>query len=365
VRGLPFTRANHLQRAFSYFSLYPALFWRALRIPLSASSSQPSSRPASSPSRPGIIITLTDPPLLLVLGPVLKWFKKCKLIHWAQDIYPEVAEELDVIRKGGLPARLLRRLSTWAMRRHDLIIVVGRCMKERLIQRGIDPDKIVVIPNWPQTPNPEPLSKTSFGAGEEFRQQHGWTDRFVVMYSGNFGLAHPFEAIVSAIDCLEKRAPQILFAFIGSGPRLDGLAGQLKNRANVRFLPFQSKEKLRESLAAADLHLASMSENLCGLVVPSKVYGVLAAERPCIFIGPKESEVARLITGFECGTVIACSDHAGLISAICEYAFDAKLVRLTRDNTKNAMKMNRFANALAAFEKALQLSSPLSQPRIS
>ena len=117
VGGLPFTRASHWKRALSYVSLYPAFLWRALRIPLAEHAAPGRSR--SSTDSPvmnkGIIITLTDPPLLLVLGPILKWFKKCRLIHWAQDIYPEVAEELGVVNKGGLLARFLRWLSTWAL----------------------------------------------------------------------------------------------------------------------------------------------------------------------------------------------------------------------------------------------------------
>ena len=342
VRGLPFTRANHLKRALSYVSLYPALFWRAVRV---------------SPGRGGTIVTLTDPPLLLVLGPILKWVKKCRLIHWAQDIYPEVAEELGVVRKGGWLAGLLRMLSTWALRRHDLIIVVGRCMKQRLVQRGIAPEKIVIVANWAQAGPPGAAREKSLAcSGEGFRTRHGFFDRFVVMYSGNFGLAHPFEAIVAVIADLEKTAPQILFVFIGSGPRLTWLKEELKDRIHVRFLPFQPKENLRESLASADLHLASMSENLCGLVVPSKVYGILAAGRPCVFIGPKESEAAQILREFDCGTVIGGTDHAGLTSAIRKFASDPNRLNQARRNTGNAMKTNNFANALSAFKAAVKLA---------
>ena len=132
VRGLPFTRAALWKRALAYASLYPALLWRGLRLP-----------------RHAVVVTLTDPPLLLLLGPLLKFWKRARLVHWAQDIYPEVAEELGVVRRHGLVAGVLRSFSTWALRRHDRIIVVGRCMQERLIARGLDKDKITVIPNWP------------------------------------------------------------------------------------------------------------------------------------------------------------------------------------------------------------------------
>ena len=201
-------------------------------------------------------------------------------------------------------------------------------------------------------------------ANSDFRTEHHLQNFFVVMYSGNFGLAHPFDAIAAAIDALEHAAAHIVFVLVGAGPRLSWLKERLKDRANVRFLPFQPKGKLGESLAAADLHLASMGENLCGLVVPSKVYGILQAERPCLFVGPKESEAARILSEFKCGTVLACSDHDGLISAILNYATNPDRLNEARMNTRNAMKTNSFANVLSSWEALLpaamkQFPSPL------
>ena len=279
VRGLLFTRAALWRRALAYASLYPALFWRVLRLP-----------------RHAVVVTLTDPPLVLLLGPWLKWIKGARLVHWAQDVYPEVAEELGVVRRDGLAARLLRRLSTWALRRHDAVITVGRCMKERLRARGLDENKLVVIPNWPlggtgtqpSTPNSQPL--------------------FTVMYSGNFGLAHPFEAIIEAVKILARESAPVRFVFAGAGPKLAALRGQLADCANVEFRGPALLEELAASLSAADAHLASMTEALCGLVVPSKVYGVLAAGRPCVFLGPRASEAACIILESGAGTVLPADD---------------------------------------------------------
>jgi len=310
VRGLPFTRASLVRRALSYASLYPALLWRALRLP-----------------RHDVIVTLTDPPLLLTLGPLLKFVKRARLVHWAQDVYPEVAEELGVLRRNGFAVRVLRGLSNWSLRRHDQIIAVGRCMKARLIARGVDESKICVIPNWAVgaslthplnlTPNP-PLPSASSVARDpvepfsvqssEFKVQSskfktGHSQRpFTVMYSGNFGLAHPFETIIEAVKMLDAAASReanhlapVRFIFAGSGPKLESVRTALASCANVEFRPPAPLEKLSESLAAADVHLACMSDALLGLVVPSKIYGALAAGRPCLFLGPRESEAARII----------------------------------------------------------------------
>ena len=267
VRGLPFTRASLVRRAISYASLYPALLWRALRLP-----------------RHDVVVTLTDPPLLLVLGPLLKFCKRARLVHWAQDVYPEVAEELGVLRKNGFAARVLRVLSNWSLRRHDQIIAVGRCMKDRLIARGISAERITAIPNWAVAASGSQISNLKSQIA------------FTVMYSGNFGLAHPFEAIVEAVKLLAKENAPVRFVFAGSGPKLESVRIALASCANVEFRPSAPLEKLSESLAAADVHLACMSDTLLGLVVPSKIYGALAAQRPVIFLGPRASEAARVIS---------------------------------------------------------------------
>jgi colanic acid biosynthesis glycosyl transferase WcaI len=343
VDGLPFTRASHLRRALSYFSLYPAMLWRALRLP-----------------RHDVVITLTDPPLLLLLGPLLKWSKGSKLIHWAQDLYPELAEEMEILNKDGVIARTLRQLSTWALRRSDKVVAVGQCMKARLCQRGLAPQSIAVIPNWGHLGNGEcGVSKVeSSDQGPEaqssklFRQEHDVNDKFVVMYSGNLGLAHPFEAILDAAERLQLTLPHVVFLVVGGGPRLAWVQQQVGRRhlENVRFLPFQPKEKLTHSLAAAHLHLASMRQELCGLVVPSKVYGVLAAGRPCVFLGPKESEAAQLILQHGCGSVLSNATGARLAACIGQWARTPRLLQEAQQRATAISGELGLAAAVSAFE---------------
>jgi len=362
VTGLPFTRASHWRRALSYLSLYPALLWRALRLP-----------------RADVVVTLTDPPLLLVLGVVLKTLKGSRHVHWAQDIYPELAEEMDVLSKDGMIARTLRWVSTAGLCHADRVIAVGRCMKARLVQRGLSPSVIDVIPNWGHGPEELEAKMRSLNP---FRTEHGWGDRFVIMYSGNLGLAHPFEAMLDAAEQLRATHPQVLFLFVGNGPRLQWVREQVAQRTleNVRFLPFQPRETLAQSLAAADLHLASMLHELCGLVVPSKVYGVLSVGKPCVFLGPEESEAAQFILQNGCGSVLAKATGTRLASCLAQWAGDPALLRETRDRVEaiagrvnlaaavmafletltKASDLNSFQPETKAAEKAAPLTSPLS-----
>ena len=332
VRVLRLNRTSHWRRAMAYMSVYPALLWRVLRLP-----------------RADVVVTMTDPPLLVSLGPVLKWIKGCRLVHWAQDVYPEVAEELGVLPKGGAIATFCSRLSTWAALRNEKIIVVGRCMKERLLQRGLPAHNIHVVPNWTHAAHPVQSADNSF------RTEHHLENRWIVMYSGNLGLAHPFDAILDAAARLDASDPEILFLIVGAGPRLADVRRGAEARAlnNVRFLPAQPPGNLARSLGAADLHLACMQENLCGLVVPSKVYGILGAGRPCVFLGPRACEAARIIEESQCGTVIDSRDGLGLAQSIADWKSNAERLRDAGRRAEQAAGKFSQEKAASAFHDIL------------
>lgn len=339
VRALRYTRASLWRRGLSYLSLYPAMFMRLVRL-----------RPL------GIVVIMTDPPLSLALGPALKVFRRIRLVHWAQDVYPEVAECLGVLAPQGRITRFLRWISTRSLKQCDQIIAVGRCMKARLQERGVAESLIRVIPNWTDVNR---FSGESSPDNNAFRREFELEDRFVVMYSGNLGMAHPFRPILEAARILQLDAPQICFVFVGSGARL----GEVKETVsrfrleNVRFAPFQPTERLADSLAAADLHLAAMFPKLSGLVVPSKVYGALAAGRPCVFIGPAESEIAHLLEGHQCGSVVTSFDGTELASAIKGWYYDTARITGAR---AAAVSLRPRIGIDAAVESFCDLFSRLS-----
>jgi glycosyltransferase involved in cell wall biosynthesis len=332
VAGLPFSRASMWRRALSYLSLYPALLWRVLRLP-----------------RHDFVITLTDPPLHLALAPIIRATKGSRLLHWAQDLYPEVAEELQAIRRHGGLASILRRISTWSLQRHDAVIAVGRCMAGRLRQRGVPAERLRVVPNWSlQAPATEVAPEP-----EAFRRTQGWEHRFVVMYSGNLGLAHPFEAILNAIEILGKKEPRILFVLVGEGSQLVKLRQRLATAPNVCFLPRQPISLVGTTLRAADVHLASMFEHLAGLVVPSKVYGIVVAERPCVFLGPQESEAARLLRDHKCGLVLPSGDGEGLANVLLEWSHNPAALESMRANARQVAPQLGVGPALQSFQEVL------------
>lgn len=294
---LPYISTNLFFRALSYLSLYPSFFWRALRLP-----------------RHDFVVTMTDPPLVILIGWLISRIKSSKAVHWAQDVYPEVAEEIGVIKTGGILSRIIKGCSSFALRRQDAIIVVGRCMKLKLIARGVDEAKIHVVPNWAQD-----YSGTPGIASTNFRDAHGLGNNFIVMYSGNFGLAHDFHALIEAVHALQSH-PEISFVFIGGGPRIGEVKDRLKGCSNALFLPPTNEDQLNQTLASADIHLVCMKTNLGGLVVPSKIYGTIASGKPTLFVGPESSECSLLLKELDAGVTISAEDAQSLAAALLDFA---------------------------------------------
>ncbi len=262
--------------------------------------------------RPDIIIAETDPPLLGALGALLKWRWNCRLVYNVRDLYPDIA-----IANGALKSRfllgLLERANRLSYRSADCIIVLGEDMRQRLLAKGVAPEKIALVPDWVDCRNIRPMPSS------HFRRQFGQS--FVVMYSGNLGLSQQLETVLDAAGRLRDDS-RIRFILIGEGARKQWLidrARQLGLR-NLDFLPYRPREELAESLSAGDLHLVPLFPGAAGCIVPSKIYGILAAGRPFVAIMEDSAEIARLARENSIGFVVQPGDADGLARTIRQAA---------------------------------------------
>ncbi|HZC47108.1 MAG TPA: glycosyltransferase family 4 protein [Candidatus Acidoferrum sp.] len=263
---------------------------------------------ASRLPRPDIIVAETDPPLLGALAAVLKRRWGCRLVYNVRDLYPDIAEVTGGVRSPFL-LDLLRRGNKYAYERADLIVTLGHDMAQRIISKGVPADKVMVVPDWVDCGRIRPLESNPF------RRNFG--DKFVVMYSGNIGLSQQLEAVLEAADWLRDDS-RILFAIVGEGARKKWLEERARAMGlrNVTFLPYQPLEKLGESLGAADLHLIPLAPGAAGCLVPSKIYGILAAGRPFIAMMEESAEVAQIAREDAVGFVVRPGDVHALIGTI-------------------------------------------------
>src|ERR687891_2796269 len=178
-------------------------------------------------------------------------------------------------------------------------------MRERLITgKGADPRKVKVIHNWADCSAIIPGSKR-----HPFSVAHGLAEAFVVMHSGNMGLSQNLDTLVDAADRL-RSYPDLVLAMVGDGAKRQTLEARARSQrlTNIRFFPYQPKESLRDSFASADMFVVSLKRGLAGYIVPSKLYGILAAGRPYVAAVEEACEVATISQKYDCGLVVEPGD---------------------------------------------------------
>src|SRR3954452_1325843 len=296
-------------RAIDYATFYVSAFFALLR----------------GATRDSTIVALTDPPLISVVAAFAAMLRCATLVNWTQDLFPEVAEAL-----GMRALRILRRARDWSLRRARVNVALGETMAARL-------PRAAVIHNWGDAAlHPADVPN----------------DPFVVGYSGNLGRAHDARTMLAAMRALRNDA-RIAFVITGGGAQLEAIRSE--RLPNVRFAAYASRERLSESLSAADAHLVTLLPELEGLIVPSKFYGVLAVARPVLFVGAPDGELARLVLEHDLGYVIEPGESVTLANAIRELARDPQR-RIAMGQRARALYESRFAPeiALAQWERILR-----------
>lgn len=250
-----------------------------------------------------IIFSISQPPVLGgVLGVIAKFIKRAKLVYNIQDFNPEQIEAVGY-NKSKLLINILRKIDNYSCKMSDAVVVVGRDMQETLIKRfkGKKIPNNFVINNWADEEKLFPLPK-DHPKVRKFREYYELTDKFVIMYSGNLGLYYDLENIIKVMGEYKDRE-DVCFAFVGEGAVKNKLVEYVKinNINNIKFIPYQSKEDLIYSLNAADVHLVCNAKGIIGVSVPSKIYGVIAVNKPILGILEEGSEARLLIEDLKCG----------------------------------------------------------------
>lgn len=299
-----------------------------------------------------VVVVMSTPPLLPLAGMVARLFRKGRLVVWVQDVYPEVAIELGALRPG-LLARGLAAASRRILAGADRVVAIGEVMAERLVAAGAPSARIRVVENWSDG---RLVRRIPEGTGGP-RGELGLVGKFVVLYSGNLGNAHDFSGLEAAIESLASTHPDIRFVFVGEGAQKRRLGERFPpGHPTVRFLPYREKSDLGESLGLGDLHLVTQKAGLEGLVVPSKFYGILAAGRPMLFVGPARSEVAARVSELGIGSRVDPSDGPAIEREILAWsrrsagdrqAIGEQARRLFDERFDRRLRTSEFARVLA------------------
>jgi len=283
-----------------------------------------------------------------VVAGVVAAVKRARLINWCQDLFPEIAERLDVPMVRGAVVRALTSARNASFRAAHANVVLCDAMASHLLSQRVPAERTVIVHNWADS-DINPVSRDA----NPLRVEWELGDRFVVGYSGNLGRAHDHDALLDLMRRLRGH-DDVVFLFIGGGAGLDRLKVMATDAAlpNVQFRAYQPRERLSQSLSVPDVHLVSLREEMEGLIMPSKIYGILAAGRPTLFLGSAEGSIQRIVDSFGAGAPAVGADMASAAAWIVASKRDRPLLARMGDGARHAYEteFNR-AISLEQFER--------------
>src|ERR1017187_2688334 len=266
-----------------------------------------------------VVIAMTSPPLISFVASLALPRRARSLVFWSMDLNPDEAIAAGWLQPNSLLARVLSRMLLYSLHRADRIIALDRFMKQRIEAKGVDANKILVVPPW----SLDDRVRFDPAGREEFRTIHNLSSKFVVMHSGNHSPCHPLETLLQAAERLAENE-DVAFCLGGGGSEFGKLKERARNRGlrNVLCLPYEPIEKLSGSLSAADLHVVVMGDQYVGIVHPCKIYNVLGVGIPILYIGPAQSHLEEIVDRLRAtGHVYSCS--SGEVEGVIRSVFDA------------------------------------------
>ena len=324
-------------RATNYMTYFASACATGLRVP-----------------RPDVVVALTDPPIVGLAALLAARRHRARFVFLCQDIFPEVAVLLEDFRNGAVN-KGLELVNRYLVHRADAIIALGDTMKRRLVEgKGARADRITVIHNWADCAALAPGPKDN-----PFARAHGLQDRFVVMHAGNIGLSQNLDVLIDAAERLRVH-DGIRFVFVGDGSRRPTLEARARERGlhNVMFVPYQPRDGMALSYAAADLFLVSLKPGLAGYIVPSKLYSILAAGRPYVAAVEEACEVADITGRHACGFIVRPGDPDALAARILDVYRNAPLAaELGRRAREAALAFDRRRQTAAYAALLRQVAS--------
>jgi glycosyltransferase involved in cell wall biosynthesis len=284
VRATAFGRDSVLGRLTDYASFFLQVLWRVLTGP-----------------RYDYVVTLTTPPLIALIGTLARMVRGQAYGIWSMDLHPDAEVAVGMLGPDQVLTRFLHTLNDWAYRRAEFVVDLGPYMKRRLRDKGVPDDRLYTIPVWNKKEEVYPIPDDENPLVEEVELE----DRFVIMYSGNAGLGHRFDEVLAAMRHFDDH-PEIFFLFVGSGPRKEEIVAFAEEHdlSNFRYLPYFPREQIKYSLSLADVHLLTLYNDMAGVAVPGKLYGILAAGKPVLMLGPEASDSGETILEHDVGVVV-------------------------------------------------------------
>ncbi len=299
--------------------------------------------------RPDVVLAMTDPPVAGIVGAFIARLAGRPFVYNIRDLYPDMAVGGDIVRPNSWVA-LWERMHRRALRQATRVIVLGDDMRDRILSKGVAPGRVVVVRDGtsfsPSMPEPSDPIVQEIRCGFPF----------VALHAGNLGFYGAWETLLKAAEILRDENAGLVF--IGDGANRAQLQGSVNGSSNVRFLPYRPVDQVPHVMMAGDLHIVTIRRGLEGVVVPSKLYSILAAGRPVLVVAAPESDAARIVCESGCGIVVDPDDPEAVARAIRELSNDpmrlAEMGRRARGAASKYARVTELQKFAGIIEEAAQ-----------
>ena len=245
--------------------------------------------------RSDVVLTVSNPAPLIVLLALIRKLKKFSLLLLVHDVFPENSVAAGLLRKDSIFHKLIKLIFDWSYSAPDLIVTIGRDMAEVVADKTKGKkQRVRIIENWADLDLVKPIPR-------ELSRIELWrlNENIVIQYAGNIGRA---QGILELIDIISLAHNKIIhYVFLGSGALVNSLTQKIRGAGNITIGGAYSRDDQSIVLGSCDIALVILGRAMYGLGVPSKTYNIMAAGKPILYIGPKNSEIYRLVCEFNIG----------------------------------------------------------------
>jgi len=229
--------------------------------------------------RADVIYVYHPPPTIALAAMAIALIQRIPFVYDVQDLWPDTLEATGMVRSP-FALRLVGYWCRFVYSKAARITVLSEGFRKRLTQRGVDPMRIEVIPNWCDESQIIP-------AQCDPAEETLLNGKFNILFAGNMGKAQALKCVIQAAYALQDVHPEIQFVFVGGGVEVEQLKviGVENKSSNVLFLPWRPAAKVGALLQKANALLVHLKRDpLFEITIPSKIQAYLAIGRP-ILIG--------------------------------------------------------------------------------
>jgi colanic acid biosynthesis glycosyl transferase WcaI len=299
--------------------------------------------PRALSMNPDVVLAMTDPPVEGIVGAAIARFLGRPFVYNIRDLYPDMALAAGIVRERGW-TDAWEEAHRRALRQAARVIVLGEDMRERITEKGVDPARVAVIRDAVSVP--EVLPPIDEGIVREIRGEF----RFVMIHAGNIGFSGAWQTLIQSAQMLESEGVGLVF--IGEGAMKSRIQEAAQNGRNIRFLPFFPNSGIPAVMVAGDLHVITIRPGLEGVIVPSKLYNILAYGRPILAIATERAELARLTRQHQCG-IVADPDDANQVAHEVRHLLQAP--ERLENMSQHARKLARSYDRLSELRKFVEV----------